>query len=146
MSPDLAADLRTLHEAGKVASPWVWGMAAYAEGYSDIVRIIDIDLGVPVVWEYRGVLYDRDNGSEWSPELAPHLLDPATVGALTALVREAANRPVDVVVYSDLGRWDARDRTDPFAALPAMGSGPTEADAIVAAIHALAEECRHAAR
>ena len=73
-----------------------------------------------------------DDGCEWLPvdERLPDLTDPATVGCLLALVREAWGN-------DDLGtmRWDARSRwcaetTDfPYRAF----YGDTEAEALVVA-------------
>jgi hypothetical protein len=127
MSPDLAADLRTLHEAGRIASPWLAGMLA--GGW----RVTERDFSGPAL----AVLNRRQ----------PDPSDPATVGCLLALLREAAGDQTACVTYS---KWMPRGPGWMVISSGAGGPwgrwGATEADALVAAIHALAEECRHAAR
>jgi hypothetical protein len=72
---------------------WMLGMSATGQGYLDTLRVIDVDHGDPCLpdcWEYRGYLRGRENGDDWpTGEVVPNLTDPATLGCLLALVREA---------------------------------------------------------
>ncbi len=72
---------------------WLPGMLATGEGYLGRARVIDTDCAPvnerPDLWEYRGYLRGTANADEWPDTLLPDLSDPATVGCLLALVREA---------------------------------------------------------
>jgi hypothetical protein len=80
------------------------------------------------VWQAR-----VGEGWRWKEdaELLPVLEDPATLGCLLALVREALNSPHTHVLYVDgLGRWECADRHS------VHGSGMTEAEALLDALEA----------
>lgn len=66
------------------------------------------------------------------PAMLPDLADPATLGCLLALVREAWGDPL-AYTMACYGRWtlcsDRDEEIDP-------GDGPTEAEALVAALEA----------
>jgi hypothetical protein len=104
--------LQRLHAAGKIRSPWLGGMA------------FNVGRGhIPIRFTFGEV----DDG-DWLPTehgYTPDLTDPATIGALTALVREASG-----------------DEYDGWAKIPfkgLLGRGETEGAALSAALIALAE-------
>ena len=82
---------------------------------------------------------DVRSGGEVS--MAPARDDPATLGALLGQVRERLGH-VDVVFHPDIAeapgcpRFVVRDRRRLFSADPPHGTGPTEWDALVAALQA----------
>jgi hypothetical protein len=141
ITAQLAADLHTLHRAGKLASPWLEGM-----------RLVVLpDDGTRPRWmtnhpigRFGGVRRDRISVSSGSyplaaaPWLAPDLTDTLTAAGLIALVREASGEPAAAVVaiYTPSGlAWgvipDLYDGQQPT-------SWPTEAAALCAALHLLA--------
>jgi len=62
-------------------------------------------------------------------QMLPDLTDPATLGCLLALVREAWNDPkVHVLYVEGLYRWECADRHN------VHGSGATEAEALIDAL------------
>jgi hypothetical protein len=131
MSPDLAADLRTLHEVRKVA------VSDNGKESWDFVRTV-LDMGGP---DYLNRIVAAGS--------------PPMLGCLLALLREASGDPRAFVYPLSLhpegvqpGEHVREWRAQAWANGNRLFSvpGPTEADALVAAIHALAEECRHAAR
>ena len=84
-----------------------------------------------------GILYSGACSEEMSKDEAraltwPDLRDPATVGCLLALVREAWDRPA-IYVFEDHGKWTASSGNLPprWAAFL-----DTEAEALVAALEA----------
>jgi hypothetical protein len=137
---DLAADLRTLHEAGRIASPWLPGMLRVhdypAEDGLDAGRIA-FRMAAPAEFAlaYEPGTTDEELGVPWTQ---PDPSDACTQGGLLALLREATSDPTLHVVYDR--------RTLAWWTEPQIGDDPpeadTEADALVAAIHALAEEYR----
>jgi hypothetical protein len=65
---------------------------------------------------------------EWADAI-PDLQDPATLGCLLALVREALDSPrVHVLYVAGLHRWECADNR------VVLGVGATEAEALVAAL------------
>ena len=95
-------------------------------------------------WHWRlRIAADRDI-AESIDGLEPDFADPATVGVLLAAVREAWRDPVLTVRWS--GNWPAWGEV--FSPTPwdwmawhrsnIVGKGPTEADALIAALEAAA--------
>jgi len=80
-----------------------------------------------------------ESGIRWvvpSPSgLLPDLADPATLGCLLALVREAWGDPLLHIEPEPNGTWRAWHRVTPMVGNIAA-AGPTEAAAIVAALEA----------
>ena len=113
---------------------WLPGMLATDEGYLGRARVIDTDCAPvnerPDLWEYRGYLRGTANADEWPDTLFPDLSDPATLGALLALVREAWGDPWIRVEPMSREWRTLHSRPAPFSA------GPTEAAALVAALEA----------
>ena len=141
ITAQLAADLHTLHRAGKIASPWLEGMRlvvlrALLTGEPvdplmppDPGRYIGRGMGGLAVC--RNAHYGRDD----RPWLAPDLSDPLTAAGLIVLVREASGDPgAHVAASRSCGWWWVyrSGGTGP------IGSGPTEAAALCAALHGLA--------
>jgi hypothetical protein len=121
MSPDLAADLRTLHEAGLVGR--THSDIGETEPHPYEVALDVMSNGGPIA--ERGVLRG----------------DPRYLGCAMALLREASGDPTLCTRYDR--------RTSSWCTEPDIGDLyeiDTEGEALVAAIHALAEDCRHAAR
>lgn len=106
----LTEALAKLHAAGRIRSPWLPGQTAGDMRYDDGI-------------------YDS-NGLPGEPDLT----DPATVGCLLALLREASGDPL---VSPDLvnQRW----RKSPGLTRKMFWTGPAEGLAISAALIALAE-------
>ncbi len=85
------------------------------------------ELAAPT-WCANGI--EWKNGRTGSKDL-PDLTDPATLGCLLALVREAWNDAKVHVLYVDgLYRWECADRHN------VHGSKMTEAEALIAALEA----------
>lgn len=82
-------------------------------------------------------LWVADDGCEWLPVEGslPDLSDPATLGCLLALVREAWKHPMSFLYWND-GNWffDPQDGGS-FEPTP-HPRGRTEAEALVAALEA----------
>lgn len=70
-----------------------------------------------------------------SPPDLPDLSDPATLGCLLALVREAWGQRISVVPLAQGAQWHALKERNAGGGLVA-GSGSTEAAALVAALEA----------
>lgn len=71
-------------------------------------------------------------------QLAPDDSDPATVGCLLALVREAWCDPLASVIARNANDWEVRGRTE-RGAWPLAASGASEWDALRAALWAASE-------
>lgn len=122
---------------------WMDGMLCTGVGWLGTARISDVTDGEPVLWEYRGYMRgpctshspgDETPWHESHSEPLPDLTDPATLGCLLALVREAWGMPTGITVsYSsdeDLWgvSWSGATHGD------WCGRGKTEAEALVAAL------------
>tara|TARA_R110000868_G_scaffold63324_1_gene191247 strand:+ start:39 stop:404 length:366 start_codon:yes stop_codon:yes gene_type:complete len=96
---------------------WMGGMAT-DEGHR--VVLVDTD----VVWMvYEGEGKCKPGCVE---DFVPDLTDPATLGCLLALVREALNSPrVHVLYVEGLYRWECADNRT------VHGVGATEAEALI---------------
>lgn len=74
--------------------------------------------------------------------LIPDLSDPATLGCLLALVREAFQAPYSGVVWSNIGGWTCAiigsDGNEQGRLTQGLFLGDTEAEALVAALEAAA--------
>ena len=113
---------------------WMPGMLAFDAGGNQH-RVIEHDAGEAYVVT---VLRDYDDAhtesSARAVDLTPVLDDPATLGCLLALVREAWGEPRTVVVPLSGGRWGV--------AIPNVlrqsptHKGDTEAEALVVALEA----------
>jgi hypothetical protein len=133
----LTEALAKLHEAGRIRSPWLPGMHTAPEGWR--VLYLDRDTGVAVT--YR----DGTDGGllmvHPSRVASAHidLTDPATVGCLLALLREASGDPEAVVGLDSeegkRGNWWTNSSNE----WARDHDGATEGDAIAAALIALAE-------
>lgn len=123
--------LRVLHEAGEIASPWMAGMATLDED-----RILCSDHADGLVF------VDLGTAREWVDPAGlgqPDPTDPATKGCLLALLREATGDPTMFVSPPSSGSEDWWVRwSHPFS------TGPTDGDAIAAALIARAEEVQRA--
>ncbi len=128
----LTEALTALHEAGWIKSPWLPGMLVRQHreepdpGHA--WRKLDLQQGwqgVPQGFaaDYIGVPTTGD----------PDLTDPATVGCLLALLREASGRP-DLTTHLHDGYW----HTGPDGYEWGGPSAPTEVEAIAVALIALA--------
>jgi hypothetical protein len=105
--------------------------------------VIDVNdgrnAGVPVEWSHPTIcriveMYEHPNDAraEWADAI-PDLTDPATLGCLLALVREAYTAPHAHTRYSrSYGQWEVMLRHNLCRDL----CGPTEAAALVAALEA----------
>lgn len=150
MSAQLVDDLRTLHEAGKIRSPWLPGMKLVG-AYKDYpVRVHafgerpfdteDVANEEPLRWWVEPET--REGGPYKGPHL-PDLTDAATVGCLAALAREAMRDPTLAI--------DCHTGEDEYIHWSVFGSGPrhgpefegpwrdTEGEAWAAVLHAAAE-------
>lgn len=146
---DLGADLRKLHAAGRIRSPWLPGMRVHGTAPASPIGTVTGYAsrragGLDVSWD--GGTIDREAVAS---ALTPDTSWPATLGCLLALLREAAGDPTAEVSWVrhsdvDLPRWFARCEDPASGACTRWLAGPceTEAAAIAAALHALAEECR----
>lgn len=89
-------------------------------------------------------VWHADDGCEWLPvaERLPDLTDPATLGCLLALVREAWGDPYAFVGWFDPHWKVIRCRTESLIGCLA-GRGDTEAEALVAALEAAPKRGEH---
>ena len=99
-------------------------------------------------WRWMPGMAFADNGDIWrvaSPAHAeiihgdrlPDLTDPATLGCLLALVREAHNAPGAFLMGSAIGQWTVQNFVEPDGYWKGLcGWHATEAEALVAALEA----------
>jgi hypothetical protein len=94
-------------------------------------------LGLPV---WRPGMPALDGLQSWSPGAEPDLTSPAGTGCLLATVREAWQAPYMHVVW--MGNTPAGPSTSSWWSAcidcRVVGHGPTEADALIAALEAAA--------
>jgi hypothetical protein len=124
---------------------WMPGMLAIGVGWIGAARICEVTDGTPELWEYRGYMrgpctsHCRGDETPWAEshsEPLPDLSDPATLGCLLALVRQAWGYPRAHVaeMFTPGAGWlaytnHAGDRDHRFY-------GATEAEALVSALEA----------
>jgi hypothetical protein len=80
---------------------------------------------------------ERVSDDEWRPAMGsiPDLSDPATLGCLLALVREAHGAPAAYFMGSVNNQWVVHHFTEPEAYWKSLTKWqPTEAEALVAAL------------
>jgi len=134
----LATALHKLAAAGRIKSPWLPGMFV-AVPPSLVFR--KPGLGRIVAADDTTVSACRDERtvSEYLPEQvgAPDLTDPATLGCLLALVREASGWATWVVPV-DLTEWVVNRRSGNTVVYN-VATGDSEGAALAAALIALAE-------
>ena len=131
-----------------VASPrWRWmpGMLATADGWLGTPRVVDVDVdGTPDLWMYRGysrgpmAAHSTGDTTAWgevASDALPDLTDPATVGCLLALVREAWGDRNISVARATLGGWIAASSLgNSLRSRSRYFTGATEAEALVEAL------------
>ncbi len=134
----MSGDLEALARRAVACPAWRWmermvalpGAGGLHPGLGRVV-VDDVAGGVPQRWHHERALHF----SVWRcwavdfPAALPDLADPATLGCLLALVREAWGDS-GATTYNEKGRWGC-----------SMGDGctglfPTEAAALVAALEA----------
>lgn len=146
MSP--AEALARLVAGGKIKSAWAPGMRCWNPAGETYFRVIDGP-------DHRGwflICFETGNRGSRTADLTgcpPDLTDPLTVRGLLLLAREAWGIEGLCVRRRSAGEWwvweDSDQRNAPFHCLqdrngrayPAVG--PTEAAAIIIALHAAAE-------
>lgn len=130
-APNCAAALHALHRAGRILNPWLPGLLVVDQLGRRSRRA---DIGC-----WRRAEEDVDQRWHIGLNAEPVLSDPATVGVLLALLREAGKDPTTHVV-----QWDGRgfavraldERFEPYWLLDDLR--PSEADAIAAGLVAFA--------
>lgn len=151
MSLTLPEALRRLHAAGRIVAPWLSGMLLAEWDARTTARVawFDGDGGQRVNLSYscpsEGVAQGgwlRVESAKLYAWRGPALDDPATVGCLTALLREAANDPAiylcpDEHEEEGLQGWDVRQPL--LYGSKGLGYGETEGQALAAALVLLAE-------
>jgi hypothetical protein len=94
--------------------PWDFGMLATGEGWYDSARIIEVENGVPVLWEYRGRLRGpaSDNGEPRWEEYAASGTPPYPVlgddGTLLLACHWCESRGVAIVPVAS---WSGNPET-----------------------------------
>jgi len=104
---------------------WMPGMLVIAEGYSSLRLAEEV---IAFVW--RGWPIQEADAVVLQSDCLPDLDDPATLGCLLALVREAYGFRLWLASSRDGGMWYVD------AASGALAHGKTEAKALVAALEA----------
>ncbi len=114
---------------------WMPGMRATIPDAPGNARIVSID-EVAIKGGFSDVRWDHDSWTYGHPRpCLPDLSDPATLGCLLALVREAWSEPTANTAPSWKG-WDVeRAELEPHgASIFSLAIGATEAEALVAAL------------
>ena len=125
----LTEALATLHRAGRIERAWLAGMLATTDRDGSVRCVTAFDWSDDVPGDYE-----------------PDLTDPATVGCLLALLREASGDPrLSVVADAEGGdTWEVVKPDHEWGFLDAFPGNPcrgsTEGAAIAAALIALAEQ------
>lgn len=136
--------LLRLHHAGRLASPWRAGMlveVTHDYGAVEMVRLAAVHAD-NAGWSW-GATHEAQIGSVMMPDDAGTqqvtyrlvVEDAATVGALLAQLREAAESPHARIGFYQQWRVDMDDEAWPYP----LPWAPTEGEAIQAALVALAE-------
>ncbi len=155
----LTEALQRLHEAGKIKDAWLPGMrvlhpgglesAGSMERHDIPLRAYDENEEPAIAGDPWSIVegYDGSCSPKQGPEWTPDLTDPATLGCLLALVREASGDPVAYTVPWSHGpggfRWvvmfDPRYDTN-RAVEETSDTDKGEGAALSAALVALAEQ------
>ncbi len=125
--------LRALHGAGRLAQPWLAGMRTTRPHWRAYAR----EGGLAGAGEPAGYVADWEAlfGGSYPVQRQPDTTDPATVGCLAALAREALGRPrMTCTPYSVGDGWGISGA--PHTIVVEMH--PTEGEAWAAALVALA--------
>ena len=124
---------RELLAAGRVR--WMSGMLARADGWEPLRLAVEF---LPRVWSgIAGDVVGHEHAHNVGDDAAPVWTDPATIGCLVAMAREAWS-PIDISVARQLvgsrGPWwvSCDDHDKP----PTLASAETEPEALLLAIQA----------
>lgn len=106
-------------------------------GFSSWARPMSVSDDGSVNW-WEGDPPTGEPDGAWQSKAIPDLTDPATLGCLLALVREAWGDPLGYLVPLSGGRWgwESAMTVDAVLRQPVAVRGDTEAEALVAALEA----------